>query len=338
MRTVNLHVGQTKTGSSYLQSVLLNGAETLAENGIFYPSPKNESHARAFEVNSGNRRTHQIMRSFDKLVDDHPDKDLLFSSEFLYREEFYDRKLFRFLVDKGVRIRVLVFIRNPMDKLVSTYQQAMKRANFNGTIDDFVKAEGFDWRDHEKMVDYVAHCEAMGVDLTILDYTRHRDTLAGAIMRWLGMPDDTLEAPDVVVNRGLSFAEIEAMRVLRSVFGSRSTFRTSDRVVNSIRDLEAAVLYPSHDLFEALLAEFAEVTARFDDRFGERYCRYDFDPEAERAKFHAHRQPPQLTTDYLDSLTQILGRDAYIDGMTTAELARAFLQRLKDRVKGHKPG
>lgn len=337
MRTVHLHVGQTKTGSSYLQSVLLTGAAELARHGLVYPSPRNDSHARAFEVNSGNRRSHQIIRSFDTLAATHPGKDLLFSSEFLFREEFYDRKLFRFLADKGLRIRVLVFIRNPMDKLVSTYQQAMKRANFTGTIDAFLDADGFDWRDHEKMFDYVTHCEDMGVDLTVLDYGRHRDALVGAMMRWLGLPEDTLPAPDIVVNRGLSFAEIEAMRVLRSVFGSRSTFRTSDRVVNSMRDLPAAKLYPSREAFERLLAEVVESTARFDARFGDRYCRYGLDPTAERAKFEANQQPAQLTAEYLDQLTEILGTKAHLDGMSTADLGRAFVARLRDRMLGRKP-
>ena len=85
MRTVYLHVGQPKTGTSYLQSVFLNGADQLKAHGIVYPMPRNPSHGKNYGVNSGNMRTHQIMRNFDKLARRHPDHDLLFSSEFLYR-------------------------------------------------------------------------------------------------------------------------------------------------------------------------------------------------------------------------------------------------------------
>lgn len=336
MRTVYLHVGQPKTGTSYVQSVLVNGADALKDHGILYPMPDSAEHGMNYGVNSGNFRTDQIMRRLDKLMTTHAQSDFLFSSEFMYREEFYDRALFPFLRERGVNIKVLMYIRNPMSQFLSVYQQAMKRTGFTGTVDEFVHAPGFDWRDFARAEDYVTHCEAHDVDLTVHNYSQRRETLIDDVLGWLGLPKGAIQAPEIVVNRGLSFAEVEVMRVLRRVFGEKLAFRTSDKLINSARDVKSTQIYPRPDLFQALLQEFLSVTQRFDDRYGDRYCRYDFDPEAEMQACTYDQQPQQLSKEYLDLLTEILGRNAYIDGMTTAELSKAFFARLKDRLAGRK--
>lgn len=334
MRTVYLHVGQPKTGTSYVQSVFANNADALRDKGILYPLPKDPSHAMDYGVNSGNMRTHDIIRGFDRLISRHPNEDFLFSSEFLFREEFYDRKLFPFLKERGMNIKVVMFIRNPMSQFISVYKQAIKRSAYTGTIDEFVHATNFDWRDFARTEEYVENCEEQGVNLTVVNFTDRRNYLISDILDWLGLPDGTLDSPPIVVNRGLSFSEIEVMRVLRRVFGEKAAFRISDKLVNSKRDIESPSIFPRQELYQELLQEFAPVTKRFDDRFGDQYCRYNFDPEAETRAYSYEHQPAQLTSDTLNFLEETLGRNAYIDGMSTSELTKAFFGRLRDRLAG----
>ena len=229
---------------------------------------------------------------------------------------------------------MLVYIRNPLSQFRSVYHQAIKRTKFTGTIDEFVTAPGFNWRDYAKAEDFVHHCEVSGVDVEVLNYSETRANLFPDVLRWLGVPAGAVPAPDIVVNRGLSFSELEVMRVLRRIFGHKSAFRTSDKLVNTMRDVAKVELYPSRAVLEALLFEIAPVTDQFDARFGERYCRFNFEPGAELAAFEDNRQPAQLSTEYLDALTEMLGRDVYIDGLSTAELARAFFGRIRDRMLG----
>ena len=53
MRTLYLHIGHSKTGSSFLQASFANSIEAMAEHGIDYPGAPNAA-AEGWKISSGN--------------------------------------------------------------------------------------------------------------------------------------------------------------------------------------------------------------------------------------------------------------------------------------------
>ena len=52
----------------------------------------------------------------------------------------------------------------------------------------------------------------MGAEVTVLNYSRHRDDLMTTLERWLDLPDGALTRPETgQVNRSLTMAELDKL-------------------------------------------------------------------------------------------------------------------------------
>ena len=84
-KTLYIHIGHNKTGSSYIQSIFANSIATLQEQGIVYANSKNLEKAKRGEITTGNSSAFSDILKNNNALSSKEEHRLLFSSELLFR-------------------------------------------------------------------------------------------------------------------------------------------------------------------------------------------------------------------------------------------------------------
>jgi hypothetical protein len=224
-RQVLIHAGHGKTGSSFLQSALANSVAVLDAHGIAYPlDPAEVERVRA----GGNLAPSPA--HFSKLIEQRwsgsAERLLISGESYFYKLRptgFFDN-LRNLLPD--AEVRVLLYVRDPLDHAVSKYQKAVKRGGYTG---DFEAALG-EYNIPGNVGNFLNWIEnTMGVPVTVINYSRHRDTLMSTMEQWLDVPQGTLISPaQGKVNRSLTNSETELQRLFNGHFGVASAEFVTD--------------------------------------------------------------------------------------------------------------
>ena len=122
-KTIVLHIGHGKTGSSYLQSCLALNRDKLLALGIDYPWHRSFAKATAGSISSGNGA------NFLKYLPDlnAESEIVVFSSEFLFANLLASTQFKDLLNSEKYRIEVLLYTRNLFEMKFSSWGQAVKR-------------------------------------------------------------------------------------------------------------------------------------------------------------------------------------------------------------------
>ncbi|MEO1043417.1 MAG: hypothetical protein AAFX52_14135 [Pseudomonadota bacterium] len=240
-----MHIGQGKTGSSYIQSALALSTERLAQLGIVYPSDGQErERALSGNVSVGNlpvtkgigHHTDGTLIEAMNQVQDKSAGRIMFSNEGLFSSIVHHslwEEILEFSTDYD--IRMLLFIRDPLDHALSAYQQGVK-GGLTKPIGEFLQNYGIP-RQTRKLIDLV---EDSPVSLSILNYSRHRKTLLSSVAAWLGLPDDALvNPPKAHVNRSLTRTETELQIAFSEYVGSKARLFIADAFSNELPHLTA---------------------------------------------------------------------------------------------------
>lgn len=226
-RALCLHVGHAKTGSSYLQSAFALSIDSLEAAGVHYPLDWKLRRSAKGGISSGNAGP--LIRALDGIRGTDADfptapasvNTMLLSGETVFprleRPEFVARLVSAARAAGFDRVRILLFIRNPISHCASNYQQSIKRGGHVGTIDE--QSERFNFP--LKVAAAIKACDAEpDIELTIRNYEVARKSLLAETCAWLGIPLEALQAPAMeVVNRSLSRGELEFQRALNQVLG-----------------------------------------------------------------------------------------------------------------------
>lgn len=261
MRTLYLHIGHGKTGSSYIQSSLVLSRDALAARGIAYPAYKTDAAAAAGGMSSGNGkplfqalesgwRAALLTRRLRRLRG-----HVLLSSELLLRhldgpgavarlEKIASRAGF-------ARVEILLFIRDPLDHLPSQHQERIKRAGLTADLEDTLRRYDLP----ERVARFLEQTEAAErVDVTARNYSHRRGDLLDVVADWLDLPPAALTPPPKdVVNRSLSAAELEAQRLLNRWFGPSEDLGAA-RWSAALPGSPAETARPTRSEAEALIA------------------------------------------------------------------------------------
>ncbi|WP_226576070.1 hypothetical protein [Acuticoccus sediminis] len=249
MPTLFLHGGAPKTGTSYIQVVLAQQAERLAEAGLLYPAGHLFEAARRGSVTSGNgvemanyinpNLPHRIAdksafaATFARHLDEADGRDLVYSNEAL---RFPDNERSRHIVDvatgRGYVPVYIYLVRELAGFALSVYSQLVKRHRETRTFAEFAAG----WSPPYAAV--IAESEAMfgAGNVQVHNYDAHRDRLADLFVRDIfGLPL-TLPAKPMVINRSLGAKELAMMRVVNSL--CRSTPRAAAFVSDAITSVD----------------------------------------------------------------------------------------------------
>ena len=268
MATLYLHVGHSKTGTSWLQAALRENPRALAANGLAYPILQDIGTEQGAEIGQGNGLALAVslenFRAGLNLIDRSacPQGAVLSSEEFFPRLSMSDDPsiLPRVARASGFeRIQMLLFIRDPVAHAVSLWQQYLKRGGGTAPIEKFFAS----YRVPERVALFLDRFASLpGVGLTCLNYGRHRRELLRALEAWLGLPGAALSPPRArVINRGMTRAELSLQLALNRHVG-RAGRLLSDALCVGLPELSPDLVRPDAAIQEAMCERLARALER----------------------------------------------------------------------------
>lgn len=313
MRTLYLHIGHGKTGTSYLQSCFARSRKAFSAAGICYPTGRHDRQAADGGVSSGNggalakglgdaSTRERIARPLRRQTD-----HVLFSSEYLFHHmaglaepddvlDFADRA--------GCdRVAILMLIRDPLDHIRSAYLQNVQRAGQTDRID--AMATRFNMPQRANKLARVF--QGPRITMTILNYSRMKSQLIAETEAWLGLSGGALDQPPRTrVNRSLTAAEMEMQRVFNARYGpSGGLF--ADHVVETLPDLQPE--YPMMSVPARRIAHdrCAPAMHRLNQLVPEDQAyRFDLDPDG--ATDEPDAEYVTMTEEQIDEIVAALAR------------------------------
>ncbi|MGL6209801.1 MAG: hypothetical protein ACRC14_08235 [Paracoccaceae bacterium] len=238
-RELILHIGQPKTGSSFLQSALAGSVEPLAAQGVVYPIDATAALRSAKGViNTGNFR--YSIGTLQALLDTPITRDakrILFSNEAMFLILRRQGDLFldeiEALVPK-VRLSIILYIRDPVDHAISMYHQRIKNGSSSDNFSDSMVSYSY-----PLLVKFLLTLfEARRVPVIVRNYSRHSKSLIQSFEDCLQVPAGTLVAPEAeTVNRSLTLAELELQRSFNRHLGVEGRKFVSHPLCNHLPDI-----------------------------------------------------------------------------------------------------
>lgn len=269
MRTLILHGGAPKTGTSFLQVLFAQNAEKMKENGVLYPEGHMFDEAKKGKITSGNGveianyiRPHLPHRiddldsfpeRFEAILESAGNLDVLLSSEFLncpYNDRM--KNLLSIVDQKGFDIKYVYFVRNIGLSAFSSYSQQVKRHGESRSFQDFISGWDPLYRNTLDMA-----INSVGEEnVRVFNFDEHRENLAAFFFEAVLGLNFSPEVSKKVVNRSLSTNEAEMLRLINESTGGRAKVSTyiSDALMGSPRPSEA---------FSLSKAEVDELEKRF---------------------------------------------------------------------------
>jgi len=242
MKTLYLHAGHPKTGSSFLQAALALSAEALSGSGILYPDMTNSfARAKKGHITAGN--VHAIRRpipDYLKELGEIEQSAVLFSNEGIFSvlRKGNLSELVEDMRELGYQIKVLCFIRNPLDHAVSAYQQFIKRHGYSTTFGPFLAK--YDMPLH--VSNLLTDLQNAKIEAKFVNYSKQRNDITGIFEDWLGLNRGFLKKiENISVNRSLSTAELELQRIYNTYLGQKAA-KIADALCNELPNINSG--YP----------------------------------------------------------------------------------------------
>jgi glycosyltransferase involved in cell wall biosynthesis len=254
MATLFIHIGHGKTGSSWIQTSLRLSRDALLQNGILYARGEDMNFDHPGRITSGNGSN--LLKSKASLVD-HLKKNqapnptsLLFSSEHIFAD-FIDYSAEEYLEETAGlygfdKIKILLFIRDPIGMASSIWQQRTKRrGDYTVTLDNLhehLEIGGDMVMYVEDLLNRLKKCRL--IELTIRNYSRCRERLTEETANWLGVPASVFTVPEIRrVNRSLTWPELYFQNNLNRVIGPSGNI-FSDPLCEKLPDLKYEPILP----------------------------------------------------------------------------------------------
>lgn len=234
-RSVVIHVGHGKTGTSYIQSALALNRDQLDNLGISYPYDESIDLAVKGDTTSGNGGLFQS----NYVPTPEENDQILFSSEILFHSLIDDGglSLNNYLSNKYQRVKIILYTRDVLDMLVSTWGQLVKKMGATIGLNDYIQSRKD--RHHEKVISWIKLSEKRGFELELRNYSKCRDYLLKSFYSCLNLNDlqtkNFLLPQHQIINRSLSNVELECLRVINKAMPNVG-HHISDKLITECRD------------------------------------------------------------------------------------------------------
>lgn len=250
MTDVILHVGSVKTGSSYIQSSLALSEQALFESGYIYPDHPNNEAARLGRITSGNLSprsdwtTELIKVSQSTYANGNA---LVYSNEQLAGTIIKSPDLFLDMA-RILKVRLIIYLRNPYDHFRSCYGQMVKRAGFYGEPGRYLSQ----YRHFENAASLVKLCKQFQIDLDVRNYDAALPQLLLDFSSALNLKSPLSQPPNSQINRSLTLDEAAFQKIFNEFYGALSHKFVSSVFCETIPQLKG-----DHELLTK--AEFSEL-------------------------------------------------------------------------------
>ena len=299
MSRLLLHVGHSKTGTSFLQALLRENRSVLARFGYEYPSPSwQENEEENAEVGQGNglvaAQSPDAMRT---LLHDRarPDCGLILSSE-----EFFPQlatasdpgRLIQLATEAGYdEVSMLLATRDPVSHAASLWMQYVKRSGGTASLERFFGLYSVP----DLVLRFLdAYGDQPNVSINLFNYSRHKAHLTERLADWLGLAANDFVAPKApIINRSLTGAEAVIQLALNKEIGRRGRV-LSDALCSALPEVAAHAAYPAKSVQTAMLDRLSPTLEHLNSRI----------ETNERYQHDLHEPKPLLTKNQTNSLTE----------------------------------
>lgn len=266
MKTLVLHIGANKTGSSALQSGFAKYHRQIRDAGYYYPPHANFEKAAEGKFSSGNgdrlrallvprfRTEHydeaSELRALVTDIADAPAGRVLISNEGLHRAA---RPLLETFLsacaEADIEVHAYFYVRDLLDHAYSSYMQNVKMGRETRAFGDFLD---------EYRSSFSSSCttfrNALGNRFHVRVYEEHKANLLQGFLQWAGI--DIGEAVEIgQVNRSLSVDEVFVLRQLNLL---QVPQRVRGRIGKNIMDSSFKTERHTVDIGEDQLTGFRE--------------------------------------------------------------------------------
>ena len=256
MKQIYLHIGHKKTGSSALQNFFVNHPEILRDNSILYPAPESLVKAgRENKITSGNGRN--ISKQLTKLSKPLT-KDILFSSEFIFRE-LTDKNCLHEISRQANRLdaqlTLICYTRDFFSFSFSSWGQYIKRDRGTLEYTDFMQKRTLN-EFYKNFKSLIESTNENKVPLKVYNYDRHKRNLPAHFMAFgLGCDVDVgaIQKSDTPTNRSLTVAEYELQRLFNIYYQNSSSHFVSDPFVESLPLIKSETPFFTRNQYEQIL-------------------------------------------------------------------------------------
>jgi hypothetical protein len=271
-RTLVLHAGGGKAGSSAIQSALNQAANCLADQGISYIGASAPS--TPYEITSGNgialyERISKPEFDAETLVEGFlGDRNVgICSSEYLgSMASGVWRRILAAAESRDIDLKVVYFVRSAVGYIAASYNQDVKRGGESRTLDQVAREAT--WQHFDDLTKLAELFDEQHLRVINYDIARG-DIISAFVAAWpeLEACDQCLRhVEQVTVNRSLSGAEIQVMRRVNSRLHGNYGPEISDRLIMDQPELRTRLLIPD-ETAKVLATKFAEPTKWINERF-----------------------------------------------------------------------
>ena len=308
-----LHVGHSKTGSSWIQSCLALSVGALRDAGIEYPEIESPEITPFFWAQRGGISSGNL-GSAERFVDTVTEtarqhakaRRLLFSSEKVF-DRIREENGSIAELQKQFDVTVILFTREFFAHANSEYNQGVKRSQTTGTLSDYIAKH---YRQPEYVLDVLRLLECSGCRVKVFNYSRHASHLLDTFAAAIGIAPEKLVVPPVArVNRSLDAAEIYFARRFNEVSGSSSHALIADPLCEQLPLHPADVPSIARQDYEAFRERMEPLEATMNrwlphaERYGEEEAMV-FDEQGSSSGGVL-----QFSTAQIDILARSLGRE-----------------------------
>jgi len=212
LKTIILHIGYNKTGTTAIQNIFFDNTKILEKHGIFYPARcrgKRKSPAHHALAESLLFQVGMPLPSFvkPKLYSQYPPdyywqllhKELAETNcetVFISSEAFSrlrgNREQMEFVKKQfeGYQVKILVYLRDQVEYFESAYNQAVKRNGETRTMDEMMKSGWLSMDYFDEMEQWATVFGAENIIVCIFDRSRFPDgSIVKDVLTGLGLPD-----------------------------------------------------------------------------------------------------------------------------------------------------
>ena len=276
---VLLHIGQWKTGTSYLQTVFSGNTETLKRHNILYPSCRKEKRnaERGLHVKPNVMSDTEVVKLTKYWLrrKDRP-QNLFFSQENLFGLLTYDDSLLRELSALGVNVKILCFTRCPVELLQSCYAQVVKALGYSGTFEEYVKALNYTMPLGHELDRLINSCDSLSIDISLYNYSQRKKETLSLAESFMQLEGGTLKKPQKIktFNRTLTPDELLISRMFNKYFGKESKKFFTMPLMN-LTEIRAEKVIPKTDILEKYIRNINEEVEFFNKKYGQRFDQFE---------------------------------------------------------------
>ena len=329
-RTLFMHAGGPKTGSSALQNALELNAAKLKNLGFEYAHKVGTS--SKYQITSGNGiplfellngvslanpwlNNANAQNATDLLINNVKDDELdsLLLSYFedmpnaICSSEFFSElsnaawsHFIQALQRNEISFKVIYYVRDALPFYVSAYDQTIKRHGQFHTLEEFAKQQN--WKHYEALK--ALHQAIPSDSLFVVSYESERNQLIDSFFKLIGI-GDSIKIDNIskktTVNRSLSQAEREILITLNAALGERYSTELSDLLIYA--NPEALPIHTYSNKFANQLEKRHDLNAKWiNDTF--------FKGESIVSVFSPTAKSKKVITD---SALQLQNNDAYLN-------------------------